>query len=184
MRDLEMQGLHPRSAEGLGQLPQHLRADPASTHAGADEKLVNEPIHAAELDGPAEGDDDIPDWRAARSDQVDRAMGRAVKQGLDRGAAGVLVKVDAFFGVKGGDQRDQAIEIFCLGKIECGHRRASLSVRRSKKPSASTLPMKVALAGRSVTRHQSATVMPRVNSEVVSISTLMCRPEKRSGRIR
>ena len=45
-------------------------------------------------------------------------------------------------------------------------------------------PRKSAFEGRSVTPHQSATVMPRVNSDLVSISTLMRRPEKSSGAIR
>ena len=45
-------------------------------------------------------------------------------------------------------------------------------------------PMNMAFGARSVTRHQSATVMPRVRSDSVSISTLMWRPENRPGSIR
>lgn len=62
--------------------------------------------------------------------------------------------------------------------------RASLSVSRPKKPSASISPMKVALGVRPETPHQSATVMPRVKRPSVSISTLTWRPRNRPGRIK
>ena len=55
------------------------------------------------------------------------------------------------------------------------------AVRSAKNPSASIPPMNIAFFGRSVTPHQSATVMPAVKRPSVSISTLMRRPVKRSG---
>ena len=64
------------------------------------------------------------------------------------------------------------------------HSLARRSVSSAKKPSSSTSPMNVAFGARSVTRHQSATVMPRVRAEPVSISTLIWRPENRSGASR
>ncbi len=58
------------------------------------------------------------------------------------------------------------------------------SISRSKNPTSSTWPMNSAFAVRPDTPHQSATVIPSVNSPFVSISTLMKRPENSSGRSR
>ncbi len=66
---------------------------------------------------------------------------------------------------------------------EC-HNRARRTVNRAKNPSASRSPMNRALGARFVTPHQSATVMPSVSSDCVSISTFTRRPVNRSGRIR
>ena len=61
------------------------------------------------------------------------------------------------------------------------HRTASLSVSRLKKPSISTSPIKLAFASRPDTPHQSATDIPRVNKDYVSISTFKNRPENKLG---
>ena len=57
-------------------------------------------------------------------------------------------------------------------------------VSRLKNLLASKFPIKKALASRSVTRHQSATVIPKVNSDSVSISTLIFLPENIVGSIK
>ncbi len=61
------------------------------------------------------------------------------------------------------------------------HNVFSADSSRVKKPSASISVMTWALAGRSVTRHQSITVCPMVSSLPVSIMTLHIRPENSSG---
>ena len=89
---------------------------------------------------------------------------------------------------------DTGLQALCLPRCQCrpdvvigdrtAHNRPRRSVSRAKNPAASRSPMNRALGARSVTPHQSATVMPRVSSDCVSISTFTRRPVNRSGRIR
>ena len=117
---------------------------------------------------------------------VTMAFGSFVAGATSEGGGAVVVgEGEAFFLMKGSDERQQGAGMFGPREGQSGgHRRASRSVSSWKKPSASMSPMKSALGARSVTPHQSATVMPMVSSDVVSISTLMWRPVKSSGLIR
>ena len=152
---------------------------------GVPDKDLDDPaFEPTEFDRPAEADADVADGCPPRADQPDRTVWCPFEKGNHRFATVVIVARYACFLVEGGDHGEQFFDIVGTGEVERFHRRASRSVSSEKKASASRSPMKVALAGRSETRHQSATVMPMVSSDVVSISTLMWRPLKISGRIR
>ena len=186
LRHFQMQG--PDAALGkAGHQPlQDLGADAAPAHALADEKLVDTGIKAAKFKRPSEGNHHISDRRLGRPDQIGGTVGQTLQQRPERGQPPGPVGLDRLQRVTGRDHRFKPVDVVGSGKGDGdahNGRRARRRVRRSKKPLASTSLMKVALAGRSVTPHQSATVMPRVRSLTVSIMTLTCRPLNRSGRI-
>jgi hypothetical protein len=158
---------------------------PMPRHGRADKHLFHPADHTTKAHGPAECNQHIAQGRPLRANQPDSAQRRPFEQGGGHTCTMLIVIVQAAFFVIAGHQRQKPLVVFRAAKVNCSaHKRANLSVRRAKKPSAFRLPMNIALGLRSVTRHQSATVMPRVRSDWVSISTFTWRPSNRSGWIR
>ena len=117
-------------------------------------------------------------------DDMNITVGLAVEEGRTCAQAMCVIASDPFECVLVSDPVNHLSQVTRMRREQNAHKRPKRSVSSSKNPSASKSPINIALGSRSDTRHQSATVIPKVRSDFVSTSTFTCRPVNSFGLIK
>ena len=112
-----MQGCYTCVGQCLGQFQQNFCGDATAAHTGADVDFVNKAVHAAKLNRPAEGHDDIANRRTGGANDVDRTIGSAFEQRSKRRVPVGVVLSDALFFVEGGHQRQHLLKMLGPGEV-------------------------------------------------------------------